>query len=110
LTLKNQKQTNEIAFYMTNQDCQIDDIAKEYCQAIRKHWSVEVNNHKRDVSLKEDKFKSREKNTAKTAAIIRSLVLNIVKKTKCRNIVAQLEKFQDDFNELLRWLRQIKFL
>jgi predicted transposase YbfD/YdcC len=95
---------------MTNQDCQTQDSAQEYCHAIRKHWSVETNNHRRDVSLKEDKFKAKKRETSKTAASIRSLVLNLIKRTKCKNIVAQLEEFQDDFEELIQWLRQVKFL
>ncbi len=33
---------------------------EDYFSAIRNHWSVEVNNHIRDVTLQEDKFKTKK--------------------------------------------------
>ena len=41
----------------------------DYCKAIRKHWSVEVNNHIRDVTLKEDSLKTQIKPVTKKVTI-----------------------------------------
>ena len=37
---------------------------EDLAEAIRKHWSVETNNHVRDVSLQEDKMRSKKEATA----------------------------------------------
>ena len=41
---------------------------------------------------------------------LRTLTLSLLQILKPVNRVAQLEFFQDNFLELLRWLRKIKFL
>ena len=48
--VKTQKKSTEISCYISNQD----DNYLELCHAIRGHWSVEVNNHIRDVTFSED--------------------------------------------------------
>lgn len=55
--LKNSVLSKEISYYISN-----NKIKKslECFQAIRNHWSVEVNNHYRDVSFKEDKLKTKK--------------------------------------------------
>ena len=35
-------------------------MAKEHFGAVRHHWSVEVTNHIRDVTLNEDKFRTKK--------------------------------------------------
>ena len=35
-------------------------LAQPYYEAIRNHWSVEVTNHIRDVTLKEDKLRTKK--------------------------------------------------
>ncbi len=55
--LKNNKLSKEVSYYISNGEA---THATEYFRAIRKHWSVEVNNHYRDVSLKEDQLRTKK--------------------------------------------------
>lgn len=55
--LKTNESSEEIAYYISNGEC---ENALEYFGAVRNHWAVEVNNHYRDVSLKEDMFRTKK--------------------------------------------------
>lgn len=55
--VKAQKKYIEISYYISNQ---IDNYL-ELCHAIRGHWSVEVNNHIRDVTFAEDDLTSKKR-------------------------------------------------
>jgi len=55
--LKNDSHSIETAYYLSNGKIQESD---EYFEAIRNHWSVEVNNHIRDVSLQEDQLRTKK--------------------------------------------------
>lgn len=107
LELQNEKASFETDYYISNGKYKENE---DYFSAIRKHWSVEVNNHIRDVTLKEDKLKTKKKEVSIFFAGCRTLVIKLLKKTNAKNMVAQLELFQDDFLLLLRWLRTINFL
>ena len=50
-------QSSQISFYLSNGKAQQE---YDYFQAIRGHWSVEVKNHIRDVTLREDKLKTKK--------------------------------------------------
>jgi predicted transposase YbfD/YdcC len=54
--VKAQKKYIEISYYISNQS----DNYLELCHAIRGHWSVEVNNHIRDVTFAEDDLTSKK--------------------------------------------------
>ena len=41
---------------------------------------------------------------------IRTLVLELMRQWKPKNMIAQMEQFQDNFDELIYALRQIRFL
>jgi predicted transposase YbfD/YdcC len=58
--IKTDKESVEIAYYMTNLMPSTEIMAKEYFEAVRHHWSVEVTNHIRDVTLNEDKFRTKK--------------------------------------------------
>jgi predicted transposase YbfD/YdcC len=51
------KASKEVAYYMTNGKAA---SGQEFFTAIRKHWSVEVNNHMRDVTLREDQLRTKK--------------------------------------------------
>jgi len=55
--LKSGKSSSEESYYLTNEIGNYEELA----QAIRQHWQVETNNHIRDVSLKEDKMRSKKR-------------------------------------------------
>ena len=58
--LKTGKESFETAFYMTDSESDSKTKAKELFEAVRKHWSVEVTNHIRDVTLNEDAFRTKK--------------------------------------------------
>jgi len=51
------KRSQQEAFYLTNEVGNYEELSR----AIRGHWKVETNNHIRDVSLKEDKLRSKKR-------------------------------------------------
>jgi predicted transposase YbfD/YdcC len=55
--IKVEKKSYETSYYISNQSEEFCEL----CIAIRKHWSVETNNHIRDVTLKEDKLRSKKR-------------------------------------------------
>lgn len=105
--LQSGKETNEISYYISNGAYTKEE---DYFTAIRKHWSVEVNNHIRDVTLKEDNLKTKKTAVSKVMSGIRTLAIKLLYMTKAKNLTAQLETFQDDFHVLLTWLRTVNFL
>lgn len=56
-SIKSGKKSQETSYYLSNQRA---DLA-ELCVAVRNHWSVETNNHIRDVTLREDKLRSKKR-------------------------------------------------
>jgi len=52
------KTSLETAFYISNAK---SDENEDYFEVIRKHWAVEVNNHIRDVTLKEDNLRTKKR-------------------------------------------------
>ncbi len=57
--------TRETAFYMSNQPVANQKQAEALFAAVRNHWSVETTNHLRDVSLKEDRFRTKKTTSQK---------------------------------------------
>ncbi len=58
VAVKSGKSSLEESYYLSNEVGRHEEI----CQAVRQHWTVETNNHIRDVSLKEDKMRSKKRN------------------------------------------------
>ncbi len=56
--LRSGKSRSEESYYLSNKVGNYEEIAA----AIRQHWSVETNNHLRDVSLREDQLRSKKRN------------------------------------------------
>ena len=52
------EQSAQTAYYISNG---IYSEQEDYFNAIRRHWSVEVNNHIRDVTLREDHFRTKKR-------------------------------------------------
>lgn len=106
---KKQTESKETAYYMSNQP--ISKTNKdELFHAIRNHWQVETSNHIRDVTLNEDNLKTSKKRISRIAAGVRTLTISILSKMNVKNIKAQLEKFADNFQNLLTHLRAVNFL
>lgn len=107
---KSMADTQETAFYLTNALPSNQKEADELFGAIRKHWTVEVANHIRDVTFKEDSMKTKNDKISKTSASLRTLVLKVINQDKPKNIVEKMELFADDFQEMIKWLKSIRFL
>lgn len=58
---KSGKSSQEESYYLTNEVGSYEELS----QAVRLHWSVETNNHLRDVSLREDKMRSKKRSCSK---------------------------------------------
>jgi hypothetical protein len=110
LETKRGKFSSKISYYMTNQKAQTKEQAETLFKAIRGHWAVETNNNIRDVSLKEDSLKSIIKPVSIVTAIIRTLILNMLQIIKPKNVIAQIEDFAEDFNELEAFVKKVGFL
>jgi len=110
INTKTQIKTSETSYYITNQKLTETKNDFELFNAIRGHWNVEVNNHIRDVTLKEAQLKTKEPLIARNIATCRTIILNLLYELKPKNIKTKLEEFADDFQILLKWLTQIKFL
>lgn len=55
--IKTNKSSVEESFYVTNEIGRYEELAR----AVRGHWSVETNNQIRDVSLQEDRLRSKKR-------------------------------------------------
>lgn len=110
---KTGKQSDEMSYYISNG--QIDNTKKTreanlYFEAIRNHWSCEVTNHYRDVTLKEDHLKTKYSKVTKTVSAFRSLIINALLINKPKNMAALLDDFNDSFDYLIAYLKAIRFL
>jgi hypothetical protein len=110
LETKRNKYSEEISYYMSNQKVTGQASSEVLFKAVKGHWSVETNNNIRDVSLKEDSLKSILKDVALSTSIIRTLITNMLGIIKPENIVAQFDHFCEDFKELEKFIKRVKFL
>lgn len=95
-------------YYLSNQES--DGREQELFTAIREHWKVEVNNHIRDVTLKEDDAKTKNKNQGQIYSLLRTVALNIIKEIAPGNVVKAMEKFSDNPNFLISRLVSFNFI
>lgn len=107
---KNKSESNETSYYISNQKLKQDATDNELFNAIRGHWNVETNNHIRDVTFKEDDFKTKYPTIARNMATCRTGLLNLLYQLNPKNIKAQLDYFADNFQNLLLWLNKCNFL
>ena len=104
--VKTGKISVEESLYVSNEVGNYEELAG----AIRRHWQVETNNQIRDVSLQEDKMRSEIKELQRTMGSLRTLTTEILQKTGCQNIKAQLDNFADNFGNLILTLKLFNFL
>jgi predicted transposase YbfD/YdcC len=102
-------ESKEVSYYLSNAPVK-DKENQELFKAVRKHWSIEVSNHIRDVTFKEDHLKTKESRISQTMACCRTILLNLLRKLDLDNIKAKLDAFADNLQMLLNWMTQIKLL
>lgn len=105
-----QKYSEDTNYYMTNLKVVNQDNADRSFQAIRGHWGVEVNNHIRDVTFKEDKLITKLKFVARPITLCRTLILSLLQKEKIENYAQKMDSFTDDFEQVLTFLKNVKVL
>jgi len=72
----NEKKTKETRLYISN----LNDEAEAFNKYIRMHWGVENSLHwTLDMTFREDEQRKRDKNSAQNFAIVRKIVLNLLK-------------------------------
>lgn len=108
--INTQKETNELCLLISNKPILSTTDAQILFNAVRNHWSIEVNNWIRDVNMKEDDAHSRKKGLQRTMAAIRTIALNAIRATKPPCIKVLMEDCNRNFNLAIRTLRDIQFL
>lgn len=96
LRLKDGEQSKERAYFITNQALG-GQAGVELFEAVRKHWSVETDNHIRDVTLGEDYIICREGKRIRSIASILNTGLNLMRRQNTdHNFVAFREELNFD--------------
>jgi predicted transposase YbfD/YdcC len=110
--MSTEKTSRETSYYVTNQGVEKNsqDSSKELAMAIRKHWSVESDNWIRDVTLNEDKIKTKSGNQAQIMSSLRSLAMRLLRKIGGNNFQEAIENFNDNVGWFEVMLRRVKFL
>lgn len=91
-------------YFLSNKKVNNEAEARELFEAIRGHWNVEVNNHIRDVTLKEDKLKTKSEPLTENIALLRTLVVKMISRSLAVNFAALLDDFADSFNKLVLFI------
>ena len=107
-----QKVSTETSYYVSNQ--KVDEVQygeqSNLFNAVRRHWGVESDNWIRDVTLGEDKVKTKHANQAHVMACLRTLVMRLLRKTNSKNFQATIETFSDCPDRFKTFLRQTGFV
>ena len=102
-------ESKEVCYYISNATVK-DKDDQQLFKAVRGHWSIEVCNHIRDVTFKEDHLKTKESRISQVMACCRTILINLLSKLQLDNIKAKLDAFADDLQLLLNWMTEIKLL
>ena len=107
MNLKDNSLQEETSYYISNIKVQKNN---NYFKAIRSHWEVEVNHYIRDVTLKKDSFRTKDNDISRIFSGLRTLVIEILRLLKPKNIIAQIELFQDNLTKLIGALKMLNIL
>jgi len=88
----------------------LTDVDEELFTAIREHWHVESNNYIRDVTFKEDYVKTKNKNQGQILSLLRTVAINIIRKTNPKNFKEAIDSFCDSRDALASVLLKFNFL
>ena len=104
--LDNTQRSEAVSYFISNAQVTNQTEANEIFDAIRQHWRIEVMHHQRDVTLSEDGFKTGNKSVSRLMSSLRTLTINLLKRSKPVNMVAQIESFADKFQTLIQFMIQ----
>jgi predicted transposase YbfD/YdcC len=100
----NEKKTNETRLYISS----LNDEAEAFNKYIRMHWGVENSLHwTLDMTFREDEQRKRDKNSAQNFAIVRKIVLNLLKQEDSKKLSLRTKRLKAgwDNNFLLKILK-----
>ena len=98
--------SEEVSYFLSNSRPTTQAQADELFDAIRHHWRIEAMHHVRDVTLAEDAFRSGSQAINRLMSSFRTLTVNLLKRKKVKNMVAQIEEFMDTFDTLIQFMTQ----
>jgi predicted transposase YbfD/YdcC len=104
------KQTQAVAYYVTNQDVSTGTVQTELFTAIRQHWGCEADNWLRDVTWQEDQVSVQHSTQAHVLGFLRTLVLGLFRKAGVSNMRAMVDDLADSPSLFTQLLRQVGFL
>lgn len=70
--------------------------SQELFQTIRKHWAIEADNWVRDVTLREDKIRTKNNEMMQVLAVYITASINLMRQQKHKNIKKSIEDYQAD--------------
>ncbi|MGK5091305.1 ISAs1 family transposase, partial [Deltaproteobacteria bacterium TL4] len=108
--IKTKQVSTEVSYYVTNQSLQNHGIQAGTMAAIRQHWGIESWHWIRDVTLSEDKVKSKYTNHAQILGLLRTCVLGVFKKFGGKNMKENLDNCRDSEVFFMNILSQAGFL
>jgi predicted transposase YbfD/YdcC len=96
--------SREVSYFVSNAVVGQQAQANELFDAVRQHWHIETMHHRRDVTLKEDSFRSSQPALSRLMSSLRTLILNLLRGDKIKNMVEKMEEFADKFPVLLQFM------
>lgn len=112
LAVAQQKRSAETSYYVSNLPVEPEQrpAQENLFNAIRGHWSVEADNHIRDVTFSEDDVKTKNGNQGHILAGLRTLAMGLLRKANIKNFRAALDDFADNSKLFKGFLEQVDFL
>jgi predicted transposase YbfD/YdcC len=107
-----QQRSAETSYYVSNLRVTPEQPSAQadLFNTIRGHWSVEADNHIRDVTLGEDSVKTKDGNQGHILAALRTLAMGLLRKVNTRNFRAALDNLADSPKLFKSFLEQVGFL
>jgi len=112
IRMAQQKVSVETSYYVSNQKVDEERHSEQSSLfgAIRRHWGVESDNWIRDVTLGEDKVKTKHASQAHIMACLRTLAMRLLRKANVKNFQSAIETFCDCPDRFEAFLRQTEFV
>lgn len=108
--LKTAKQSQAVAYYLTNQTAVTRAAQDDLVTAIRGHWGCEADHWRRDVTLQEDHIRVTQPTQAHGLGVLRTLVLRVFRCVGATNYQALIETLADSPSRFTQMLCQVGFL
>jgi predicted transposase YbfD/YdcC len=108
--LKTAKQSQAVAYYVTNQAAATPAAQDDLVTAIQGHWGCEADHWRRDVTLQEDLIHVTQPTQAHGLGVLRTLVLRVFRCVGAPNYQALIETLADSSARFKQLLCQVGFL